>query len=186
MQRLISGGFTFIITMLHSLCVCIFDYNSDICQNIWEKILCNILCHAPLTKFTVIYFCDIWTWPCLGAFRSAVEVQTGVKGVPAERGGKRERVEAVIDAFEKQTVVIMGTNFSWEQTIHVMRWLNFSSSDTFITYIVNTGSLTTCYIMSLYNSIEKMGQCKITGRRESTAFQYFPVFLSWFQSLSPK
>lgn len=50
----------------------------------------------------------------LGASGSAVEVQTGVKGIPAKSGGKRERVEAVIDAFENQTAVRMRTNFSWE------------------------------------------------------------------------
>lgn len=48
----------------------------------------------------------------LGASGSAVEVQTGVKGIPAKSRGKRERVEAVIDAFEKQTAVRMRTNFS--------------------------------------------------------------------------
>lgn len=69
------------------------------------------------------YFCDNWTWPCLGAFGSAVEVQTGVKGIPAESEGKRERIEAVVDDFEKQSVVIMGTDFSGEgadNTCHEM------------------------------------------------------------------
>lgn len=106
---------------------------------IWEKILCHILCHTPLTKFTVTCFCDSWTWPCLGAFGSAVEVQTGVKGIPAESGKSWSCSRCFWEA--------NCTNISLEEahnTCHeVASSSDFSSLDTFITYPVSTGSLTT-------------------------------------------
>lgn len=56
-------------------------------------------CHAPLTKFTMTYFCESWTRSCLGALGAAVEVRICVKAMPAESRGKRERVVAVAHAF---------------------------------------------------------------------------------------
>lgn len=107
------------------------------------------------------YFCDSWTWPCLGAFGSAAEVQTGVKGIPAESGGKRERVEAVVDAFEKQAVVIMGTNFSWERAQNTCHEVASLFIFRHVHYLHCEHRVTTGYVMCLYNIIEKMGQCKI-------------------------
>lgn len=56
---------------------------------------------------------------------------------------------------------------------------------TFDLLTLNTGCLTIFYIKSLF-IIEKIRQCKISGAGGIRAFQYFPVFLSWFRSLSPK